>query len=298
MITPPIRSTVFWATFTSGPIKCVCLATLFLVSSAPALFGRVHSRAYRTVDASNLRQIGQASLIYAQTHNDQLPLATDVWDYARLLAEDAGLDSAAMWTSRVDPAFNNTDRDALVLTKGTTHPRSLAPDFKKIKPSFAVAIGKIHTSMPATTPIAWTRGLQPNGTWAKHSPYGNDGGHICFLGGNISYFKTLGATAAAGELIRFDGKGPTNNILEALPPDTRIGEYTPTAEEQASWSNWKRKFGEAVEDHSSLIGLLLLWLPFLSISINHLTSGRPAGISILLWPLIISVLLAIIVPSF
>ena len=238
-----------------------------------------------------------ASLIYAQTHNDHIPLATDVWDYARLLAEDAGLESAAIWTSPVDPAFNDTDRDALVLTKGTTRPLSLSPEFKKIKPSFAVVLGNIKMSMPATTPVAWTRGLQPDGTWAKHSPYGSDGGHIVFLGGNVSYFKNLGTNAASGELVRYDGKGPTNNILEALPPGTRIGEYIPTAEEQASWSNWKRKLSETVEDHSALIWILLLWLPFLSISINRLTSGRPGGVSILLWPLIISVLLAIIVPT-
>lgn len=277
--------------------RLVCLVILFFVSTSPVLFGRVQSRAYRSADASNLRQIGQASLIYSQSHNDQLPLATDVWDYARLLAEDAGLDNASMWTSRVDPAFNDTDRYALVLTKDTTRPRSLSPDFKKIKPSFAVAIGKINTSMPATTPIAWTRGLQADGTWAKHSPYGSDGGHIVFLGGNVSYFKNLGTNAASGELVRYDGKGPTNNILEALPPGTRIGEYIPTAEEQASWSNWKRKLNEAVEDRSPLIGLLLLWAPFLGISVYRLTKGIPGGISILLWPLIISVLLAIIVPT-
>jgi hypothetical protein len=46
-----------------------------------------------------------------------------------------------------------------------------------------------------------------------------------------------------------------------------------------------------------LIGLLLLWTPFLGISAYRLTKGIPGGISILLWPLIISVLLAIIVPN-
>jgi hypothetical protein len=299
MSTPTIHSAVFCAVSTHAFARLICLTSVIFLSSSPALFGRVQSRAYRITDASNLRQIGIASLIYANTHNDRLPLATDVWDYARLLAEDAGLESASLWTSRVDPAFNDTDRDALVLTKAETRPRLLSPEFNKIKPSFAVALGKIDMSMPATTPVAWTRGLQPDGTWAKHSPYGSDGGgHIVFIGGNVIFFNNLGASAATGELIRYDGQGPTNNILEALPPGTRIGEYVPTAEEQASWSNWKRKLSETVEDHSALMGLLLLWLPFLSISINRLTSGRPGGISILLWPLITSVLLAIIVPTY
>lgn len=276
----------------------MCLTTLFFVSVTPALVGSVRVKAYRTADASNLRQIDQASLIYAQAHNDQLPLATDVWDYARLLAEDAGLDNASLWTSRIDPAFNDPDRSAPVLTKGTTRPHPLSPEFKKIKPSLAVVLGNINTSMPATTPIAWTRGLQTDGTWAKHSPYGSDGGgHIVFIGGNVMFFKNLGASAATGELIRYDGKGTTNNILEALPPGSRIGEYTPTAEEQASWSNTVRKLTEAFEDHSPFIGLLLLWAPFIGISVYRLTKGIPGAISILLWPLIISVLFAIIIPT-
>jgi len=281
----------------SGFTRLVFFTTLLFVSLTPALVGSVRVRAYRAVDASDLRQIGLASLIYAQAHNDQLPLATDVWDYARLLAEDAGLDSAFLWTSRVDPAFTDPDRSASVLTKGTTRPRPISPEFKKIKPAFAVVLGNINTSMPATTPIAWTRGLQTDGTWSKHSPYGSDGGYIVFMEGNVMFFKNLGASAAAGELVRYDGKGTTNNILEALPPGSRIGEYIPSAEEQASWSSTSRKFTEAVEDHAPLIWALLMWTPFLGISVYRLTKGIPGGISILLWPLIISVLFAIIVPT-
>jgi len=233
MCTPTIRNAVFWTESAHSFVRFVCLIALLFVSAAPVLFGSVRIRLYLVGDASNLRQIGQASLIYAQAHNGRLPLATDVWDYARLLAEDTGLDNASLWTSRVDPAFNDPDRSAPVLTKGTTHPRPLSPEFKKIKPSFAVVLGNITTSMPATTPIAWTRGLQADGTWAKHSPYGSDGGgHIVFMGGNVMFFKNLGASAAAGELVRYDGKGSTNNILEALPPGCRIGEYTTNAKEQ------------------------------------------------------------------
>jgi hypothetical protein len=79
--------------------------------------------------------------------------------------------------------------------------------------------------MPSTTPILWTRGLQPDGTWAPHSPYGTHGGFIMFLGGNVAYFRNL--SDDGGQLIARTGN-KTANILEALPPGTRIGEYTPT----------------------------------------------------------------------
>jgi hypothetical protein len=71
-------------------------------------------------------------------------------------------------------------------------------------------------------PIAWTRGLQPDGTWSKDSPHEGEGGYIVFLGGNVSGFtKSL----TDSPLQRYDGNGTTTNILEALPPGTRVGEY-------------------------------------------------------------------------
>lgn len=237
-------------------------------------------------------------LIYAQSHADNLPEATDVWDYARILAEEAGLDDAHMWQSRSDFLAIPLASNAILDPSSITRPRALSPDFKKIKPAFAVALGKLTTSMPATTPIAWTRGLQPDGTWAKHSPYGTDGGYIVFIGGNITFYKNLGATVAAGELTRFDGQGPTNNIHEALPPGTRIGEYVPTAEEQASWSIPLREFNESMRAHSALIALALLWLPFVAFSIHRFIHRRPAdACTLLLWPLIITILLSIIIPT-
>jgi len=210
---------------------------LLLLSSIiiPTL-GKTSCPAPRSRDASNLRQIAQASLIYANSHQERFPEATDVWDYARLLAEADILNEANMWQSRLDPATQTTGRvDGPVLAPAIANQtRALTPEFRACKLCFAVALGKLTTAMPATTPIAWTRGLQPDGTWAKHSPYGGEGGHIAFLGGNVRYFRNL--TDEGGQLTRFDGQGQTANILEALPPGTRIGEYVPTPEEQKAWS--------------------------------------------------------------
>jgi hypothetical protein len=197
---------------------------------------RVCSYGHKNYDAFDIRQIAMTGIIYAADHSDRFPEATHVWDFAYQLAASAGLDDASMWQSKQDPAFTDSaDVPRNVLIPGNTRPRQLDPRFRQLKPSIAVPLGKLTTSMPTTTPIAWTRGLQTDGTWAKHSPYGGKGGYIAFVGGNVAYYTNL-KSDDGGQLIRYDRKGQTANILEALPPGTRIGEYTPTPEEQKSWA--------------------------------------------------------------
>ncbi|MBC8011251.1 MAG: prepilin-type cleavage/methylation domain-containing protein [Burkholderiales bacterium] len=173
--------------------------------------------AFRSIDASHLRQIGQASLIYASDKQDQLPQVDDIYAFARDLARLGGLNDATIWVS-------SQTRDgaeyATLSTVLTSDRRSLNPTFAATRPSIAAAVRGLKINHPATTPIAWTRGLQPDGTWSKDSPYGGDGGHIVFLGGNVSWFRDLKQPANA--LPRFDGQGTTTDIRAALPPDAVI----------------------------------------------------------------------------
>jgi hypothetical protein len=270
-----------------------CLGTLLFAILASTSLAGGKVRVFRPADASHLRQIGQACLIYAHSHEGHLPVASDIWDYARLVAEDGGLDYDKVWTSKIDPAFRGP-ATSTVLIKNPSSPRQMNPEFRQIKPSVAVPLS-LNLSMPATTPMLWTRGLQTDGTWAKHSPYGSDGGYIVFLGGDTAYFKNL--QGAGGQLLRFDGKGPTANILEALPPDSRILEYTPTLDEQAAWAKVERKFSEPVKEKAPLITMLIIWIPFLSLSIYRLVVEKPNALTVLLWPLFITILLTIIVPT-
>lgn len=240
------------------PLARLFIGALILFASASLC----SATSRRSADASNIRQIGQASLIFAQGHNDRLPPATDVWNYATLLAEGGGIESAQMWQSKFDPACgNNYNVVPLILTQDARGEKSPHPEFLKLKLSLAVPLGRLTTSMPPTTPITWTRGLQSDGTWATHSPYQGQGGYIVFLAGNIQFFKNLGSSGA-GELLRYDGKGKTANILEALPPRTRIGEYVPTEAEQRSWA-WRAKLNK----NQPVIGGAVIALIALSIGI-------------------------------
>ena len=281
------------------PSAALVWVMAFLTGLCPAwCFGRSYST---TAEGHmDLQQIGYATLIYASDHQDRFPQATDVWDYARVLAEDAGLDDARVWQCRIDPANASTfDKKFTVLSSvKKDQPRILNPKFHEIKPSFAVALGKLHLSRPSTTPIAWTRGLQPDGTWAAHSPYGTRGGHIMFLAGNVRFFKNL--TDEGGQLVRPDGT-KTANVLEALPPGTRISEYLPTPAEQEQWAKAERPHPVHHRSRNAFleffIPIIFLWSPFLTISAYRRMKRKPGVFSILVWPALLTLLFLVIVPT-
>lgn len=193
---------------------------------------QIRNSASRSVVVSGLRQIGQASLIYAAAHEDKLPLASGVWDYARELALGGGLNDAWIWHLEIDPAFASNLPLSTVLAQGSTE---LDPAFARSHPAYAVPLGRIENGMPSTTPIAWTRGLQRDGTWSADSPFGTQGGHIIFLGGNVAYYRNV-----RDQLVRHSDGARTSDIREALPPGVIIGEYTPTPDERIAWANAPR----------------------------------------------------------
>lgn len=171
--------------------------------------GHTHDCGGRSVDSSNLRQVGQASMIYAMDSADQLPQVDDIHAFAFELARLGGLNDATIWIS-----VGENRSGSRVSTVLSSDRKSLESTFAATRPSFAAAVRGLHANHPATTPIAWTRGLQPDGTWSKDSPYGGDGGHIVFLGGNVSWFRKA-------ELIDREGR-PTTDIRAALPSDAII----------------------------------------------------------------------------
>jgi hypothetical protein len=218
-------------------IGAACLSWAVLFSSRT--FDKNHNP-----DPSNLRMIGQASLIYAQGHQDTYASTTakDVWELAQLLANEAGLIECRIWSSRLDPAHDaNLRFESILLPQEPTQdgrPARINPEFLKVKPSVAVALGPFSDTAPDSTPIAWTRGLKADGTWSADSPYGGQGGYIVFKDASVRTFHNLHDDG--GQLMRFDGQGKTANIFEALPPGSRISEYKPTPEEQKAWAKASR----------------------------------------------------------
>jgi prepilin-type N-terminal cleavage/methylation domain-containing protein len=188
--------------------------------------GRVRDAAHRTADSSNLRQIGQSALIYANDNRDRLPPTTlgadgfptgtanitTVYRWAAALAQQGGLNDANLWVSRADRNADSSANQGLstVLNSNRT---GLQTAFAASEPAFQVVGGLINSDR-SVTPLAFTRGLNTSGVWtAAQGVYRDDGGHIVFVGGNVTFFRNL---TGDNELTATNG-ARTANILQTLP---------------------------------------------------------------------------------
>lgn len=201
------------STLTIIIIAVVCTLALLVVgggilaASLVPTVAKVRETARRTVDNSNLRLIGQASLYYAIVEgngalppvnipppdgsaNDSEPATMEA--IMALFAIHGAVPDQAVWRSVSDQA----------------RPLAISYDY----------VTGLNTSMSPMTPVAWTRGLREDGTWdGEAAVYGADGGHILFLGGNVTFFPDL----KSRPLVGVDGE-PTGNILETIPASARI----------------------------------------------------------------------------
>ena len=188
--------------------------------------GKFRESAQRTVDATNLREIVKAAQIYAAENNDRLPdpaaiLAqnpapvsggTGPFLWAGILAQRGLLTDPTFYFAKNDPAFNGTYPGAIV---SPTNRNQLDPSFVTNRILSLEFVGGLRMTDPATTPIAFTRGLLPNGTWsAENGVYRDSGGHIAFLGGNVQFYPNL--TEADKQLTLNNGR-KGSAILQALP---------------------------------------------------------------------------------
>ena len=193
--------------------------------------GKVRETARRSVDSSNLRQVGQASLIFASDNRDLLPSTVCKFDTTGFtnsggsnpplktiiggLAASGGLNDAQIWFTGSES--QNAVGLSTVLNSSRT---GLETNFGSVSAtliSFNYVAG-LNTSDPSTTPVAFTRGLASNAsTWATGtpgSPYNGDGGHIVFLGGNVAFYRN---TSSA--FISSNGS-QTTNMGDARPRTT------------------------------------------------------------------------------
>jgi prepilin-type N-terminal cleavage/methylation domain-containing protein len=184
--------------------------------------GKVRETAQRTADANNLREIGKAAMIFAAENNDRLPdpLAqasqdnvkadTNYFRWIGLLGRAGTLNNASMYFAKNDPLFDGVAPATVIDPDDATHSQVIA-ELQGKTPSFEF-VGGLKMSDPATTPIAFTRGLNDKGTWddAKGT-YRSAGGHIIFLGGNVQYYQSID-----NRLVNTAGKA-TNDIRETIP---------------------------------------------------------------------------------
>jgi hypothetical protein len=180
----------------------------------------------RSLDSGTIHTVALAWLKWESDHPNGLPpdAEIDIHGLAAQLALSGLIAEPKFWISDIDESFVGTEIPRTIFAlKGDRTIVALDPEFQvaALVPAFAL-LPKIDPKLlPAETPIVWTRGLESDGNWADDSPYGNWGGFIVFADGSAKTFKG----SIAGGLVKWGTKIPTSNILEALPPGTRILEY-------------------------------------------------------------------------
>jgi prepilin-type N-terminal cleavage/methylation domain-containing protein len=188
--------------------------------------GKVRETAQRTVDANNLREIVKSAQIYAADNNDRLPDPQAIaaqnpatltggqgpFLWAGVLAQRGILTDPTFYFAKNDPQFSGTYPAAILdpanraqLDSSFTTNRVLSYEF----------VGGLRMGDPATTPVAFTRGLLSTGAWsADNGAYRDTGGHIAFLGGNVQFYPNT--TETANQLTLNNGR-KGSNVLQALP---------------------------------------------------------------------------------
>ena len=219
-----IGSKYFWG-FTTVLLLVLAAAAIIVPTLSNMLQHGMHQ-----APASNLSQIAKAyaAYSYGSTYGRKIQLlpGSTAHDAAFILAQKADLNDASMWFIPTDDALANVTLPKLVIDGDLSTATAVAPDFAQLTLSYVFA-ANVSTSAPSTTtPIAWTRGLQPNGTWSSDSPYNGTGGHIAFLDGHVAWYDKLDATNADESLVVAPGwpnaGTATANITLALPPGAII----------------------------------------------------------------------------
>jgi len=191
--------------------------------------GAVREKAQRAVDANNLREIVKAAMIYAADNNDRLPdpsaLAaagtvtggTNVYLWPGILAKNSILTDASFYFAKTDQHFDGI-YPGTVIDPTSTGKKNLDTTFAAAGLSWEF-VGGLRMGDPATTPVAFTRGLQSaTGTWDPDSGvYKDSGGFIAYLGGNVVFQRSV-----ANALTSNTSGKKVSNIRNAIPLTAKI----------------------------------------------------------------------------
>jgi prepilin-type N-terminal cleavage/methylation domain-containing protein len=186
--------------------------------------GNVQAKAHRTTDLNNMKQVIQSAMLYANDNNGKFPgttirnlngngtQANNLWNWAATLALNSGVNDPSFYISKNDSlAPDSTPRTILNETK-----TGLSADFNNKELSVEV-VGGVRQSDSSTTPIIFTRGLISNdGKWsATKGAYKDEGGHVGYIGGNVTFYKDTAGDDAEGVFVRASG-ARTEKLLQVL----------------------------------------------------------------------------------
>ncbi|MDR1437588.1 MAG: type II secretion system GspH family protein [Puniceicoccales bacterium] len=180
------------------------LAVIAIISILATLLtpsiGGLLARARRARAMNNMRQIAIAYQNYANGGGSpwELRSADCLWQWAGTLARQASINDGAIYIFPDDYLVERDPRPA---------PKSIGryadgnwevdEAFRSYPLSVTVIAGIASDAPPSTTPLAYTRGLDPEmGHWRKSTGasggvYGERGGLVVFLDGHVEFFEFI-----------------------------------------------------------------------------------------------------------
>ena len=227
--------------------------------------GLVRKNAAKATSSSNLRQI---AIGYNSFANDGIRfknIAFTAWDagkksannmqgWAHVVAEFGDLNDASLYFISASSDVASIDPlPSTILTKDGNGKVGPATAWGDASPfiSYNAAAAINPNARAVITPLIWTKGIEPNAaTWSTGSirdgevpadgsptpiigsPWEGDGGHIAFLDGHVSFYKTLasgetgddgnGNQVPVGGLLTGPDGSPVDSISDALGSSASI----------------------------------------------------------------------------
>ena len=196
---------------------------------AAVLFPAISSAltlATQMVGGNNLRQI---ALAYVQTQGRSIRLdyEKDIYkaaDWASVLAEKAELNNPSIYCFKEDYLVKQVSgAPPKIIGWARGGEWEMDEYFSNYPLSVTVIVGV--QGAPSTTPIAFTRGLDPEtGCWKEArgedgGVYGRRGGYIAFSDGHVEFFENL--VDPENQLVHYETGKPTGDIREAVPPGAK-----------------------------------------------------------------------------
>lgn len=166
--------------------------------------GNVRVKAAQAASASDLKNIALAYNNFALAGARSRTISDGAWsagttqannsaEWAQVLAEFAELnDGSIYFISSAQDVAGLAVIPKVILTGDPPSPTSEWNDASDVI-SYEMAVNIPPNASASVTPIAWTKGLETDGTWSEDeevSPWGDSGGHIAFADGHVTFFNT------------------------------------------------------------------------------------------------------------
>jgi type II secretory pathway pseudopilin PulG len=215
----------------------IAIITILLSILLPGM-NAIRQSAQKLKDVSNLKKIAEAwqeaviNRDWSIETTTALNFMRELAGYGKNSTEDIILNDPSVYlspgdkyaskpspTSQFITVFDDTDKVLIMgppfLTR-VTNP--MINDSYFI--SYCLMCNHLSKDVPlATTPLAFTRGLNKNGLWdQKVGLYGNKGGYVVYCDGHVVWFD--GSKPA--RFLKWDKSGYTSDIRQAVPTKTII----------------------------------------------------------------------------